>query len=95
MANWLQKIIPPSLQGPAGRNLPTRLRQTSLTTSPRNAPSGALPNASVIYGVAASVLFVIGLYFLLFTNRWVAGLLVMLPAGCFLGFALHFIKHPH
>lgn len=89
MTNWLQKIMLP--QKPNGRALAER-RPGSLQASSRGAPP-ALPNASVIYGIAASALFVIGFYFLLFEHRWVAGLLVMLPAGCFLGFALHFMKH--
>jgi hypothetical protein len=91
MANWQQKIILP--QKPNGRALPAERRPGSLQAARRGAAPPALPNASVIYGVAASALFVIGLYFLLFEHRWIAGGLVMLPAGCFLGFALHFLKH--
>jgi hypothetical protein len=55
-------------------------------------PQGKLPNASLIYGVAASALFVVALYFM-FTGLWFTGLLVLLPGLCFLGFALHFLKY--
>jgi hypothetical protein len=95
MANWLEKIIPPGLQKSGGRNLTANMRQGPLPAPFRGTGPGALPNASIIYGIAASALFVIGLYFLFFTHRWVTGLLIMLPAACFLGFALHFVKHPH
>ena len=98
MANWLEKIMSSGMQKPGGRNLPAQRRQGALSTSSRGMVPNTLPNASIIYGVAASALFVIGLYFLLFGHRWIAGLLVMLPAGCFLGFALHsplqFLPHP-
>lgn len=93
MTNWLQKIVLSSSQKPKGRTLPVQRKSQPLSTMSRGASPPALPNASIIYGVAASALFVIGLYFLLFEHRWIAGLLVMLPAGCFLGFALHFLKH--
>lgn len=50
-----------------------------------------LPNASVIYGSAAAILMTIGLYFL-FTGAWLSGILLFLPAGCLLGFALHYLR---
>jgi len=89
MTNWLEKIIPQNLQNSTGRNLLNPGR------TPRGAQPNILPNASIIYGVAAAALFVIALYYLFFGHSWVKALLIMLPAGCFLGFALHFIKHPH
>lgn len=58
---------------------------------PVGTPHEKLPPASVIYGMAASGLCVLALYFL-FTGLWFTGALVLLPAGCFLGFALYFIK---
>lgn len=50
-----------------------------------------LPNASVVYGVGASVLFVLA-FAILFNGLWLTSLLVMLPALCFLGFAVHYIR---
>jgi hypothetical protein len=84
MANWLEKILPPPQS--KGRNLAVQSR-------PGSAPSsGQMPNASIIYGIAASVLFIVAIYFL-FSRMWFTGLLVCLPASCFLGFCLHFMRH--
>ncbi len=92
MANWLQKILLPAPPAPKNRNLPMNVPTGQLPVMPRAAaPQDQLPIASVIYGMAASGLFVLALYFLL-TGLWFTGLLVLLPAGCFLGFALFFIK---
>jgi hypothetical protein len=97
MANWLEKILPPAGvakdgqgAGPLAKRNPQRQ-----VTSPNPVPivaSGQLPNAALIYGIAAAALFAVALYFL-FTGRWLTALLVSLPAGCFLGYALHFIKY--
>jgi len=51
------------------------------------------PNASIIYGGAAAILFVVSLFFMFFKHRWGAGFLVLLPASALLGFALHFLKY--
>ncbi len=73
-------------------NVPVPQQGKQVTVAQAAAVTPAtLPSASVIYGVAASGLFVIALYFLL-TGRWFTGALVLLPASCFLGFALHFLK---
>jgi hypothetical protein len=90
MANWLQKILPPA-PAAKSRNLPVKARSGQVMSSLPVAPPDKLPNASVIYGVAASALLVIALYFL-FKGVWFTGVLVLLPAACFLGFALQFLK---
>lgn len=91
MSKWLAKILPSS-SGQSGRNLPVRARSGPPSApKPRN-PQDKLPNASVVYGMAASALFVVAVYFL-FTGMWFTGMLVLLPAACFLGFALHFLRH--
>lgn len=59
--------------------------------APQPSEAQKLPNASVVYGVGASILFVLALA-ILFNGLWLTALLVMLPAACFLGFAIHFIK---
>ncbi|MDX2027621.1 MAG: hypothetical protein SFW62_03180 [Alphaproteobacteria bacterium] len=92
MQKWLQKILPPSTAS-SGRNLPAAVRSGQLPAqNAKNTPPETLPSASVIYGVAASLLGVVALY-LLFSGRWVTALLVFLLAACFLGYALHFLKY--
>ncbi len=51
-----------------------------------------LPPATIIYGAASGMLFAIAFCFLI-TGHWLNGTLVLLPAGCFLGFAIHLLKH--
>jgi hypothetical protein len=53
--------------------------------------SGKLPQASIIYGIAAAVLFVVAIYFF-FTAAWFTGILLLVPAGCLMGFALQFLR---
>ncbi len=92
MANWLQRVLTPSPVGTKKAPLPVKRTQGQLALPNHPAPTHAvLPAASVIYGVAASGFFVIAVYFVL-TGRWFTGALVLLPAACFLGFALHLIK---
>jgi hypothetical protein len=92
MANWLQKIFPPASNNQGGRNLPAKRQDSPLQTLLTPITGGqTLPNATLIYGIAAGVLFGVALFFL-FSGRWFTGFLVLLPAGCFLGFALQFIK---
>jgi hypothetical protein len=93
MANWLEKLLLPAPQRQANRNLPAPVKQNRPLTSAGGPQAGGLPNASIVYGGAASALFVIALYFALI-GRWVTGGLVLLLAGCFLGYALHFLKYP-
>src|ERR1700735_95877 len=95
MANWLQKILPPAPpQGQNRKNLPANMRQKPLMMPGGRPPPSGLPNASLIYGIAASVLFVVGIYLMLFGHKLFGGFLVILLAACFMGFALHFIKYP-
>jgi hypothetical protein len=97
MANWLQKILPPAPRPGQNRpNLPVNKRNGPPLSTQFGArrPSSQPPNASIIYGVAASGLFVIAVYFMLFGHRAFAGFLVLLLAICFFGFALHFLRFP-
>jgi hypothetical protein len=57
-----------------------------------NNKSGKLPNASIVYGLGASGLFVISI-FTFFGERWFTGFILLVLAGVLTGFALHFIKH--
>jgi hypothetical protein len=93
MANWLQKIASKGLTGSKNMNLPAP-RQNQFPSPPGptgNQPNNSLPNASIIYGVAASVLFVFGLY-MMFGGRWFTGFLIWLPGVAFVGFALQYMK---
>lgn len=52
-----------------------------------------IPNASLVYGVAAALLFAISLYYL-FTASWLNGFLVFVLGVALFGYALHFIQNP-
>ena len=91
---WLQKIItPPAIKKTGsmpvvrkGGALPAQpLRQS--VQQPQN-----LPNATIIYGIGASLLFVASVS-LLFSGRWFLSLIVFAVGGCLMGFALHLFKH--
>jgi hypothetical protein len=93
MANWLQKTSQTYLSKFKTINLPM-VRPPQLPAAPGDygpQPPASVPPASFIYGIAASALCVMSLYFI-FTGHWVTGLLVLLPAAALLGFALHFLK---
>jgi hypothetical protein len=92
MPNWLQKISSGVTDTAKKQNLPAILRAGAVSTARKAEAVKKLPNASIIYGIAAGVLGVVGIYFL-FTGRWFTGCMVLFLAACFLGFALHFIKH--
>lgn len=50
-----------------------------------------IPNASLIYGVAASILFAIALYNF-FTGVWFTGLLLLVLAVALFGYALVYLR---
>lgn len=86
-----KQLPPPSKKG--SQNLPSLdVKQFIPLSFQSKNGNAAIPNASLIYGVASAALMAICLYFL-FTGMWLTGLLLLLPAGCLLGFALHFLKH--
>ena len=97
MANWLTRILQTDKGAKPGapQRLPAKVNPNPLVgrAYPPTEPA-RLPNASVIYGIAASILFVfVLLYF--FRGMWFTAFLLLLPAVCFLGFALHFLKNPN
>jgi hypothetical protein len=51
-----------------------------------------LPPASIVYGSAAGAFIAFALY-LFFGRHWLDGFLTLLPAACFIGFAVHLMKH--
>ena len=86
MVGWLQKILTP----------PAVLKKNANAVAQRGKPVSqtpqSLPNATVIYGIGASLLFVSS-FFLLLQGRWVAAGAVFAMGGCLTGFALHLLKH--
>ena len=55
--------------------------------------SGKLPNASIVYAVGAGMLFAFALYSF-FTGAWFTALILLIPAGALVGFALHYLSYP-
>ncbi len=51
-----------------------------------------IPNASLIYGVAAAILCTVALYYF-FTGVWFTGLLVFVVAIALFGFALVYMRY--
>jgi fatty acid desaturase len=96
---WLQKILTPPGKTTGGQARKTgflvQLRDGNLPSNllkgmPRSPEQ--LPNATVIYGIGASFLFVASL-FLLIGGRWFPALIVFAIGLCLVGFALHLLKH--
>ena len=104
MPDWLTKFLQPNApkttaskrQVVAAKSnaLPAKSGNASPVRNYVPAEPAQLPNASIIYGIAASILLVIAILFL-FRGMWGTFLVVLLPAFCFLGLAIHFLKHPN
>lgn len=95
---WLETFFPRASKGRRA-NLPSLdlrgVRLPAVWASFSAQPKGKqeLPNASLIYGIGASGLFVYALYSF-FTGSWLTAVLLLFPAGALFGFALHFLRHP-
>jgi hypothetical protein len=93
MARWLDRLLPTPPKGKKTGLPSLDLHRTFLPMLQIPAAQGGkLPNASLIYGAAAAALITLSLYFL-FTGMWLTGILLLLPAGCLLGYALHFMRY--
>ena len=92
MAGWLQKVLPPNAQQKKSGALTLRGNSLASWSSPPPQGPQTLPNATIIYGIGASLLLVAD-FFLLLAGRWVAAAAVFALAGCLAGFALHLLKH--
>ena len=93
--NWLQKILNPTSSAQKSRALPVKARTGALPTQPNRSQTAKptpLPNATVIYGIGASLLFVAA-FFLIVAGRWFPALVVFALGVCLTGFALHLLKH--
>lgn len=75
---------------------PDKIDKVTSFLSPFIPPAGQgpadLPNATIIYACGAVALFVFAL-FRLFSGYWGIGLLLLLPSGALLGFALHYLRY--
>jgi protein-S-isoprenylcysteine O-methyltransferase Ste14 len=96
MAGWLQNLLVSPPKGKRTPSVPAQVRQSvHLPAQPMKAayqqPQG-LPNATVIYGIVASLLFVSS-FFLVMGGRWFPGIVVFSLGVCLTGFALHLLKH--
>ncbi len=93
---WLDKIFPPA-RGGQRVNLPSLdvrdLKLPAVFGAGGGGGSGEIPNAALVYGVGAAILFTFALYSL-FTGAWLTAFLLLFPAGALLGFALHYIRNP-
>lgn len=101
MARFIDK--PPGERGSSRstRSLATRddlkngqVAERKLTnTAPFAAEKGRIPNASIVYGIAAAVLLVIGLYNMFALANWMVGLLILILAGTLAGYAWYFMRY--
>ena len=75
-------------------SVPKKSGKTSLTTPSTNEPlkQQPLPNATIIYGIGASLFFIVALSSLL-SGKVFTGSMLLLIGGCLMGFALHLLKH--
>ena len=92
MANFLQKYFPPPPPADGRVNLPSAYRADPPPVYASQRMVKGLPNATVVYGVAASALFVVAIYSLL-TGAWFNALLVLFVAACLMGYALYFLRN--
>ncbi len=99
MAGWLQKFLSSS-PGKTGAALVKKTQlpakggaRSMIQYQTQDPPAGhaVLPPASIVYGAAAGVLVAAAIA-LMIAGSWISGLLVLLPAACFVGYALHFIR---
>ncbi|MFA5040573.1 MAG: hypothetical protein WC464_02945 [Bdellovibrionales bacterium] len=93
MGNWLQRILVPAK---GAKKSPPQVRKSGKVPahpSKKAAPMPKdLPNATVIYGIGASLLFVAS-FSLAMEGKWIPSLLVFFLGICLIGFALHLFKH--
>ncbi len=87
MGDWLQKVSPPPAVSRKSSNLPA----LEVSAQQSKAQQG-LPNATVIYGIGASLLF--GTSFLMLrSGLWFVALVVLALGCCLVGFAIYLLKH--
>lgn len=101
MARWLQQVLGGGMQGAEEKfrkSVAPRVRKAQSPIVGAGSVRGGgkadkgLPNATIIYGIGAGLLFVRSL-FLFVEGRWFLGGVVFIVGCCFTGFALHLLKH--
>ncbi|MDD2325033.1 MAG: hypothetical protein PHW63_03345 [Alphaproteobacteria bacterium] len=86
-----RKQLPPPKKG--SKNLPSLYAGKVVTFVKTGGKDGEkIPNASLIYGVAAILLFLLSLYYF-FTAVWLTAFLVSVLAISLLGYALHYMRY--
>lgn len=80
----LQTIAPGQLSG---------VRQADGQRFVNKVRSRNLPNATIVYGVGASVLLVVGVYTVFVLANWFTGLLVFILGCALVGYALYFLRY--
>ena len=78
----------PTLDLRKGVGLPDRLRRLVTEVDGQR-----LPNASIIYSIGAGLLVAMALYSL-FTGAWFTALILLIPAGALVGFAVYYLGFP-
>lgn len=58
----------------------------------RRREEGRIPNASLVYALAAAVFLVLSFYFLFVLSQWLTGLLLFILAGTLMGYASYFMR---
>lgn len=94
MAGWLQN---PFKTGPKAKSVErqavARRQQTAPARPAPPLPAAAnLPNATIIYGVGAALLFVAA-FFLLLSGKWFSSIEVFAIGAVLMGYAVHLLKH--
>jgi hypothetical protein len=95
MGTWLQRILLPATKEETSGSFPAQRKQTGLPAQPLKPVlprDPGLPNATIIYGIGGSLLFVAS-FSLLLTGRVFSGIMVFVLGGCLVGFAVHLLKH--
>jgi hypothetical protein len=89
---WLEKITA-ALPAKNNRvNLPV-VHRDQLPSFGKTPPQPVqLGSAAIIYGIAASVMLLFGIY-LIFNSLWFTGALVCVVGAGFFGYALHFLRN--
>lgn len=86
-----RKQLPPPKRGP--KNVPALYAKKVVSFVQTGGKNGEkIPNAALIYGVAALFLFLISLYYF-FTAVWLTAFLVSVLAISLLGYALHYMRY--
>jgi len=88
----IPETVPAKTPGNLPVQAPKKRQHPAHPYKVEEAPIQALPNATIIYGIGASLLFVAS-FSLLLAGNWFSALWVLASGLCLVGFALHLLKH--